>query len=131
MTGVTATIAALERAVRALAEIDDVALVQVTAALDRFLGGEDFESALGLAPGWRRHIQVRTRDDALAALSRRHASCSPLDLARVIVAELRGVDRDGPRPDGAAGDAWLLARSGCACSERTLRRLIAEIRNRR
>jgi hypothetical protein len=51
-----------------LADIDDPAATLTAEALSRWLAGEDFESACGLVPGWRRYLQQTVRARALAAL---------------------------------------------------------------
>ena len=126
MTEAAAIIAQFRRAIALLAELDDPAATRIAAALDRWLAGEDLESAAGLAPGWRRSLQLAARDAALSALVARHPGKDAQALARQIVAGVRRAARvRGVRPDGEPGLYRDLFRAADAeLSERHWRRLI-------
>jgi hypothetical protein len=128
MTGPAAIVADFHRAVVFLAEHGDTAVAE---ALARWLAGEEFEQAAGLAPGWRRAIQQTTRDTALQALVTSFPTLDDSALARRIVAGVaRAARMHGVRPDGEKGLYFDLSRMEKSPTERTWRLAIAEIRGK-
>jgi hypothetical protein len=108
---------------------DDIAALLV-AFRRAAASGETIESALGLAPGWRKVIAARRRDAALAALP--WAGSKRAQAAQTRRALLRYANTKYPadRDRGAAGDpedaplyALLAAHGGKILSEESFRRL--------
>jgi len=129
--GAAAILADFRRAIALLAEIDDRAATRTAEALAQWLAGEEFDSAAGLAPGWRRHVQQTARDVALRALVALHPDMDAQALARRIVAGIARAARiRGVRPDGEAGLFYDLARLEEQLRERSWRGAIAEIRGK-
>ncbi|MGA8094768.1 MAG: hypothetical protein WB823_10950 [Steroidobacteraceae bacterium] len=130
MTDDLTILADMRRALVLLAELNDPAATRTAAALTSWLAGDSFDSAAGLAPGWRSHQRVAARDRALRALSEMHPEIDVTNLARRIA---RGLAREAARrrevrPDGEAGHLHDLVRTDACLSERHLRRILTEIR---
>ena len=129
MSGAASIVRDLRHSIELLAELDDPAALRTAEALTRWLAGEHFDSAAGLLPGWRRHLQQLARDSALAALVAMHPHLDDLNLSRKIVAGVNRAARTrGIRPDGVAGLLHDLARIDSRLSERQWRRLIGKTR---
>lgn len=128
MTGAASIVADLRRAIELFAEIDDPAATRTAEALSRWLAGEDFDSAAGLVPGWRRTLQQQARDTALAALIALRPDLDDSALAAEIATGIDCAPDSGPRPDGLTGHCFDLARAGCNLSARHWRRLVADAR---
>jgi hypothetical protein len=108
---------------------NDPAAARVADAITRWLAGEDFDSAAGLAPGWRQHVQKASRDAALSALLALHTDMDDQPLARRIAAGVeRAARMRGIRPDREDGHFHDLARAQVHLSARHWRRLIGEAR---
>jgi hypothetical protein len=129
MSGAASIASDFKLAVARLAEADDPALTRAGEAIARWLAGEDFDSAAGLAPGWRRHLQQTARDSALGVLISTNPDLDDLNLSRKIVAGIQRAARTrGVRPDGDAGLFHDLARIESRLSVRQWRRLIGKTR---
>jgi hypothetical protein len=132
VSGAASIVADVRRTVDLLVDLNDPAALRTAEALTRWLSGEDFESAAGLAPGWRRFLQLKARDLALAALVALHDGLDDKTLAHRI---LEGIERAsrvrGIRPDGADGHYQDLSRLDIRLSARQWRRLIGETRGHR
>jgi hypothetical protein len=81
-----AIVADVRRVIAMLAEIDDPAATRIATAVDRWLGGESLDSALGLVPGWRRHQKLTARAAAVKALVTRFPDLDAATMAKRIVA---------------------------------------------
>jgi hypothetical protein len=131
MTDDAAIAAELRRAIALLAELDDAAATHAAETIARCLAGEDFDSAAGFAPGWRRELQQAARDAALQALLALHPELDAQPLAQRIVARVeRAARMRGIRPDGEAGHYHDLARAEVHRAARTWRGLIGEARGK-
>ena len=127
-----AIIADVRRAIALLAELDDPAATRTAEVLTRWLAGEAFETAAGLAPGWRNALQMFARNAALAELVSLHPELDVSAIARLITAGIeRAARTHGVRPDGEAGLMRDLSRLEKRPRERTWRTAIAEIRGQR
>jgi hypothetical protein len=125
VTNAASIVADFRRAIALLAELNDPASTHAAAALSRWLAGEEFDSAAGLAPGWRSHMRISVRDRALGALVAMHADMDDSALADWIVEGFERVATKSVRPDGADGYLVDLVRAGCILSQRHWRRLIS------
>ncbi|MFZ1905220.1 MAG: hypothetical protein WAU56_07495 [Steroidobacteraceae bacterium] len=117
-----AIIADVRRAIALLVEFGDPAATRTAEALTRWLAGEDFDSAAGVAPGWRAEVERAARHAALSALAAQGFD------ARAIARGIARASRTRIRPDGVDGVLWDLSRVGAQLSEGHLRRLLAQER---
>ncbi len=132
MTGAASIVDDVRRTVDLLVDLNDPAALRTAQALARWLSGEDFESAAGLVPGWRRFLQLKARDLALEALMDLHAGLDAKALADRILEGIERASRTrGIRPDGADGHYHDLGRLDIRLSVRQWRRLIGESRGHR
>jgi hypothetical protein len=127
VTDAAAIVARFRRAVQLLAEFDDEAATTAAAAIDLWLLGQDFETAAGLAPGWRRRLRGQARDTALQCLVSLLPELDDLAIAERIVAGLQGLV-PGVRADGEDGYYFDLNHAGIRLSVRQWRRLVADVR---
>jgi hypothetical protein len=119
---VAGKLAAVDQAIRLLAEVDDPPVALIAAALRRWRSdGETLESALGLPTDWRWRERMTKRDRALRELVQLRPGVDATAIAREIACASPGCIR----PDGAAGHIHDLAGLGLDLSERHLRRLVA------
>jgi hypothetical protein len=121
MTNPGAIAAGMRRVAGLLAELDDPACLVAAEGITRWLLGQDFESAMGLYPGWRVAVRQRARETALQALCAMFPDLTDVTLARRIIAGMRADDGQGTRPDGPRGLFRDLRNAGADCSARTWR----------
>jgi hypothetical protein len=126
--GAADIVADFRRAIALLAESGNTTAAE---ALNRWLAGEEFDSAAGLVPGWRRHRQQAARDVTLRALVALFPNLDDSACARRIVAGVaRAARMHGVRPDGEKGLYFDLLHLEKSPTERTWRLAIAEIRGK-
>lgn len=131
MTDAVSIVVDVRAAIQTLTDADSPAATRLAEALDTWRRGTDFEMALGLAPGWRRHLQQAARDAALKALLAVHPDMDDSAFADRIADGIKAADHSrGIRPDGEDGHYHDLAHAGCFLSARTWRLLIARARGK-
>jgi hypothetical protein len=135
-TDALATVTRLRRLVIRLAKAKDEDAGWLGDAVEMWLGGVQWEAALGLGPHWRIELVRAQRNRAIAELLRYYPVVSIRQRAKAVAQAVRryeptGWKRDrqsGRRPDGARGALYdLLAIGAEIPDECQLRRIISEI----
>jgi hypothetical protein len=131
-----ATVTRLRRLAVRLAAAKDEDAGWLGDTVEMWLGGVQWEAALGLGPHWRIELARARRNRAIAELLRYYPAASIRQRAKAVAQAVRryettGWKRDrqsGRRPDAARGALYdLLAIGAGVPDECQLRRIISEI----
>ena len=131
-----ATITRLRRLVIRLAADKDEDAAWLGDAIEMWLGGVQWEGALGLGPHWRTELARARRNRAIAELLQYFPAMSIRQRAKAIAQAVRRYETTGwkrdrqsrRRPDGVRGAVYdLLAIGAGVPDECQLRRIIKEI----